>query len=64
MEKKFWMVWNGRANNNPSTMRHETKEAAIQEAARLSRNATGPFYVLEAVATVQAKFEYDVQAIC
>jgi hypothetical protein len=49
MSKRYWMV------HKPGTTchyQHPTKDAALQEAARLARRDPGPFSVLEVVATV------------
>ena len=45
---KFWMVIRESGNSAP-TMRHETKDAAIAEANRLSLQANERYYVLETV---------------
>lgn len=50
--KKFWYVHN-RAMGNP-TVRHETKESAIDEAIRLSKMYNKNFYVLESSCKVLA----------
>ena len=49
--KKFWAVWKEHGGGAPQK-RHETIEAAKQEAARLARQEQARYYVLEVVGIV------------
>lgn len=52
----FWVVWNPQGNN--PTMRHQSREAAQDEAERLARINPGQnFYVL---ASLSVSFKSDV----
>jgi hypothetical protein len=59
--KKFWMIY--RDGANAPTHKHESKEAAMQEAERLYHNSGGNniFYVLEAIGSLKpiANFEWS-----
>jgi hypothetical protein len=48
---KFWAVWKQNGGSTPNK-RHETKESAIAEAGRLSRQEGAPYYVLEVIGIV------------
>ena len=53
--EKFWAVWR-KTGGNPPTRTHTSKEAAIQEAARLVRQSGGEeYYILEVVGYVRPK---------
>lgn len=51
MIEKFWAVWRQSGGSAPSK-RHDTKEAAINEAGRLAQNSNEQYYVLEVVGVV------------
>lgn len=48
---KFWAVWKD-TNNSTASKRHDTKQAAIDEAGRLIRSVGGSYFILEVVARV------------
>ncbi len=51
MSKKFWAIWKQNGGGAPQK-RHETKESALTEAARLARQENAPYFVLEAIGIV------------
>jgi len=58
----FWMVWNpqGRA----PTVRHETFDAAMNEARRLAKIAPGSqFFILQARHVAQTKDPVEVRSL-
>lgn len=60
-EDAFWMVWN--PGRDQPTHRHETRDAAMQEARRLARLNPGErFYVL-AAESVAMKIDVDVREL-
>jgi len=61
MSKKFWAVWR-ETGGAPPSRRHETKEVAIKEAERLTRQTGESYYILEVigkVAPAYAPVEYQ-----
>lgn len=51
MNEKFWAVWR-KDGGAPPSKRHETKDSAINEAARLAQNTNTEYFVLEAIGIV------------
>lgn len=51
MSEKFWAVWRRDGGSSPSK-RHETKDAAIAEAARLAHQTRTDYFVLEVIGIV------------
>lgn len=60
MKKTFYMVWN--EGNRAPTYKHESYGAAKTEAERLSRIASGNFYVLQAV-SVSKKVDVETEML-
>lgn len=52
MTDKFWAVWREDGGSAPGK-RHDTKESAIEEAARLSGNTQARYFVLEVIGVVE-----------
>jgi hypothetical protein len=58
---QFWMVWHEEGDS--PRYRHNSKQAALNEASRLAKQAPGEvFFVLKATAGVRAK-EPDVERV-
>jgi hypothetical protein len=60
MNEKFWAVWRKDGGSAPSK-KHETKDAAIAEAARLAQQTNTDYFVLEViglVAPIQVQVNY------
>lgn len=58
---QFWMVWHEEGDS--PRCRHQSKQAAMDEATRLAKQAPGEvFFVLKATAGVRAK-EPDVERV-
>jgi len=55
MSNKFWAVWK-ETGGAPPQKRHETKELALKEAERLSRQTEESYYVLEVIGIVKPVF--------
>ena len=51
MSEKFWAVWRFDGGSAPSK-RHETRLAAIEEAARLAQQTSARYFVLETIGFV------------
>lgn len=51
MGEKFWAVWR-KDGGAPPSKRHETKDSAINEAARLAQNTNTEYFVLEVIGVV------------
>jgi hypothetical protein len=51
MNEKFWAVWRRDGGSAPSK-KHETRIAAIEEAARLAQQTNTDYFVLEVIGVV------------
>ena len=51
MTEKFWVVWR-RDGGSPPGKKHESRIAAIEEAARLAQQTNADYFVLEVIGIV------------
>ena len=59
--KKFYMV-HATGGSSPNA-RHETREAARKEAARIASKNTGAVFVLEAIEQIEPKYDVVVTSL-